>query len=426
MMARSLIAAREWRCHLRDAPGRLGFTARIFASMRQTCYSRRSLLGLSAALLMPLMPRAEAQPPLRVGPDHEVKTLAEAARRARDGQVLEVQAGDYVRDVTAWTQNDLTLRAINGRVRMIADGASAQGKGIFVTSGERMRIEGFDFLGCRVPDQNGAGIRLERGSLFLKDCRFLDNENGVLAGNDAQSRLEAEDCEFGPIVRHEGQNHNIYVGAIAFFRAMGCYFHHGESGHLLKSRAAVNHIFYNRLTDELGGHASYELEFPNGGLAVVLGNVIQQGAGTENPHIISYGAEGYRWPRNELHLVHNTIVDQRGGEGIYLRVSPPPAGAQVPEVRLRDNLLLGKAYVGDPALWSQWEAKLGNFVADGRDFVNLAGLDLALRPSSSLRGKAVDPGKLDELSLRPTHQFHLPRGTTALRGPARNPGAVQQ
>jgi len=214
------------------------------------------------------------------------------------------------------------------------------------------------------------------------------------------------------------------VGAIAYFRAMGCYFHHGQSGHLLKSRAAVNHILYNRLTDEPGGHASYELEFPNGGLAVVLGNVIQQSASTENPHIISYGSEGYRWPRNALHLVHNTLVDQLES-GIYLRVAPPAAGTDAPEVRLRDNLLLGKPYVGDAELWPAWAEAQGNFVVDARAFVNAAGLDFTLKPGSSLRGRAVDPGQAGDLSLRPARQFHAPRGTVPLRGAARNPGAIQ-
>jgi hypothetical protein len=79
----------------------------------------------------------------------------------------------------------------------------------------------------------------------------------------------------------------------------GSYFHHADVGHLLKSRAARSHILYNRLTDETGGRASYELEFPNGGLAYVVGNVIEQAATTENETIISFGAEGYR-PRNEL------------------------------------------------------------------------------------------------------------------------------
>ena len=72
-------------------------------------------------------------------------------------------------------------------MRLIASGAHARCKGIFVTRGQRQRIEGLDFIGARTWTRNGAGIRLEAGSLTLVDCRFEDNENGVLTSNDPPS-----------------------------------------------------------------------------------------------------------------------------------------------------------------------------------------------------------------------------------------------
>lgn len=375
---------------------------------------RRQLLGgLAAALWLP----ARAASTLRVGRSQPLKTLASAAAVAQDGAVIEVEAGDYVGDVAVWPQHDLRLRAIDGRVRLIADGRSAQGKGIFVTTGERQRIEGFDFIGCRVPDRNGAGIRLERGSLQLRDCSFRDNENGVLTGNEPGTRLEIEDCEFGAIVRHDGQNHNLYVGAIAYLKVTGSYFHHGQLGHLLKSRAAVNHIFYNRLTDEAGGAASYELEFPNGGIALVVGNLIQQSATTDNKHMISFGAEGYRGPRQALYLVNNTLIDRLPGGGVYLRVAP---GAT--QLRVINNLLSGNSRFASA---SDWDSR-SNFVVDTAAFADAARGDYLLRPDSPLRGRAVDPGSAEGIGLRPTSQYLRPRGTVALNGMARDPGAVQR
>ena len=96
---------------------------------------------------------------------------------------------------------DGVANRFGGRVRMLAKGAHAQGKGIFVTTGQRMTIEGFDFVGAKVPDRNGAGIRLEKGSLTLRDCRFQDNENGLLAANDGSIELRIEACDFGAIAR---------------------------------------------------------------------------------------------------------------------------------------------------------------------------------------------------------------------------------
>ena len=377
---------------------------------------RRRMLQYGALSAMPLRAWSASPAVMRVGRDQAVKSLASAAQQARDGMVIEVDAGDYVGDVAVWQQHDLTLRAVGGRARMIAAGQSAQGKGIFVTSGERMRIEGFDFIGATVPDHNGAGIRFERGSLVVRDCTFRDNENGLLAGNDKTARLEIEDCDFGTIVRQQGQTHNCYVGTIAYLKVTGSYFHHGRIGHLLKSRAAVNHIFYNNLSDEIGGEASYELEFPNGGQALVVGNIIQQSSTTQNSIIISYGSEGYAWPRQELQLVNNTVIDMLPRNGSYLRVAPGEV-----QVRLINNLWAGNPYfAGD----SDWEQR-NNFTVDWDAFVMALRGNYALRAGSPLRGKAVDPGASGDVSLHQASQFRAPRGTLALNGPARNPGAVQ-
>ena len=153
------------------------------------------------------------------------------------------------------------MRAKNGRARLIAQGASAESKGIWVVRGGKVTVEGFDFVGAAVPDRNGAGIRFEKGNLRVENCRFLENENGILTGGDVDSTLEILSSEFGNNGSGDGQSHNLYVGAIGTLKVTGSYFHHAKVGHLLKSRAAKNLIFYNRLTDETGGTASYERTF---------------------------------------------------------------------------------------------------------------------------------------------------------------------
>ena len=373
---------------------------------------------LAAFSLLPLA--AHAGPVLQVGPRRAVKSLAAAARQARDGMLVEVDAGDYVADVATWPQQDLTLRAIGGRVRVIAAGAHAQGKGLFVTTGWRQRIEGFDFIGAEVPDRNGAGIRLEAGSLTLLDCGFRDNENGLLTSNDESVELDIIDCDFGAIALRSGLTHNLYVGAIKRLAVTGSYFHDGLLGHLLKSRAAVNHILYNRITDEIGGRASYELEFPNGGVAVVMGNLIMQSATTENPHMISFGIEGARSGRQALYLVHNTLVDQKPLSGlkggIWLRVTPPQT-----DVMLANNLLVGPAKLAAEGHWT----RRANYNADWDEFVRAARDDFRLRPDASLRGKAQDMGEAEGLRLSPAREYRHPHGSVALSGPARHPGAFQ-
>lgn len=279
---------------------------------------------------------AASSPVIQVGPTRAIKTIAEAARLVRPGGTVEVDSGDYPGDVAVWRQDQVSVRAIGGRVRLLAQGAAAEGKGIWVVRAQGMTVDGFDFEGASVPDRNGAGIRFERGSLLVRDCRFLHNEMGLLTGNDANTVLEVENSEFAYNQRPDGHNHNLYVGRIARLSVTGSYLHHARTGHLLKSRAALNEIRDNRITDEAGGSASYELEFAEGGVAHVVGNLIAQSRDTQNPILISYGAEGYRWPRNELLLERNTLVNPLPAGGVFLRVAP---GTTV--VRAVGNRLVG-------------------------------------------------------------------------------------
>jgi len=50
------------------------------------------------------------------------------------------------------------------------------------------------------------------------------------------------------------------------------------------------------MPDEARGRVNYVLEFPNGGLAYVVGNHIQQGSQTENPTLISFGSRATSGP----------------------------------------------------------------------------------------------------------------------------------
>ena len=351
---------------------------------------------------------------ISVGPEREIKTLAEASRLARSGAVIEVDAGEYVGDVAVWNQDALTVRAVGGRVKLVAAGEAAEGKAIWVMRGGQMSVDGFDFSGARVPDRNGAGIRLEKGKLQIRNCRFMENENGILTGNQPDTELEIENSEFGYNGYGDGQSHNLYAGAIARLSVTGSYFHHANVGHLLKSRAAVNRIFYNRLSDESGGRASYELEFAIGGIAYVVGNIIQQSSQTENPHLISYGAEGYKWPRNGIYLVNNTFVNDRSPGGVFLRVGPGDV-----TIRAVNNLLVGKG-----RLETAGSGEYRNNYNVSHDDIDPAG-DYRLKARSTLRGGTVVPQPVDGINLQPDAEYTYPTGTRAIIGKTDLPGALQ-
>lgn len=372
------------------------------------------LFGASLLLVRPVA-ALEPGRVIEVGPQRTVKTPSEASHLAKDGDVIEIDAGNYFGDVAVWTQNNLTLRAKNGRARLIAQGQSAESKGIWVVRGGKVNIKGFDFVGATVSDNNGAGIRFEKGDLSIDNCRFLENENGILTGGDANSTLEISNSEFGNNGYGDGKSHNLYVGAIRTLKVSGSYFHHAKSGHLLKSRATKNLIFYNRLTDETGGTASYELEFPNGGLAFVVGNVIQQSSLTDNPIVISFGAEGYAVAGSRMYLINNTLVDMRPRGGQFLRIK---VGGDVVAV---NNLLVGNSKLESGGAGEY----RNNFNVDLDEFVLAVREDFHLKPGSKLIGKAVLINSVDGVTLRPTAEYQHPRSVRVLTGGVLSPGAMQ-
>jgi hypothetical protein len=359
---------------------------------------------------------------IRVGPGGDVASVGAAARLARSGDVVEIAAGEYVDDVAVWPQDHLVVRAVGGRARLASHGMTAQDKAIFVVQGDDVTIEGLDFAGAHVQDRNGAGIRHEGGRLTVIDCLFEDNEMGLLAGNDPRAEVTIERSEFrhnrvaGEYRAGDRIGHQIYIGMVGRFTLEGSYVHGGAFGHLVKSRARESHIVANRLTDEAGGRASYELEFPNGGRAYVLGNLIGQSATTENGDIVSFGAEGYRWDSNELYLVNNTLVDDLASGGRVLHVHP---GAG--RVDVLDNVVFGNRleHPGAPGRFA------ANYAALWRDAAAPGRYDYRLRRGSHLVGRAQAPGSAHEVPLHPQREYVHPRASRMVTARTYSPGAFQ-
>lgn len=353
-------------------------------------------------------------------------SLSALLRRAADGDVIEIAPGDHRGQVGVIAQMKLTLRGIDGpqgRPVLHADGASAEGKAILVVRGGDIRIENLAFRGARVRDRNGAGIRFERGRLLVLGCLFADNENGLLAGNEPGAELEVRDSEFMQAPVGTPLPHLLYVGRIARFVLQGSRVWGGADGHLVKSRAIESHVRYNELADGALGRAAYELEFPNGGLAYVIGNVIGQSPTSSNPVLLSYGSEGAddRVRKHGLYVSHNTFINDGLKPAYFVRVLADKLGAPV-ERRLVDNLFagIGVLSVGWDDL-GQGNVPLPRALLRDPD-LRAYGLGL----DSWLRGRAVGAGGVRGVSLLPTMQFKPPAGTQALPATLRlSPGAVQ-
>jgi hypothetical protein len=152
----------------------------------------------------------------RVGPDEGLRSVAEAAALARDGDSVEIVAATYVDDVAVWPQKRLTIRGVGGRPRLVAAGRVAEGKGIWVMRGDEVVVENIAFEGARGPNRNGSGIRHEEGALTVRNCVFRDNEMGILSANKLSLSLVVEDSEFSHGVLVTPRiNHLLYAGRMS-------------------------------------------------------------------------------------------------------------------------------------------------------------------------------------------------------------------
>jgi hypothetical protein len=331
---------------------------------------------------------------LRVGPREKLTLPSAAARLARNGDVVEIEAGIYAGDAAVWRQHGITIRGVGGRAHIRADGADAEGKALWVIKGNDATIESVEFSGAKVPDNNGAGIRLEGRSLTVRDCYFHDNQNGILTNPNPASDIVVEHSEFAHNGAGDGQSHNIYIGRIRSFTLRYSYMHHARIGHDVKSRALKNYVAYNRIMDENDGRSSYSVEFPNGGLAFVIGNLIEQGPEGENFTIVSYGTEGLEHPENELYFVSNTVVNDRPGGGRFLFVKAAASALIV------NNLFSG---AGD-VLTGPGELR-NNVTARRFDFVDPAHFDYRLRARAAAVGRGIELESAHGISLRPTEEY---------------------
>ena len=377
-------------------------------------------LGAGALLLIAGAVQAAAQ--WVAGPGGAPMTLADAVARAADGDTIEMLAGEY-RGALLIENRRLTLRG-SGKVVVQGDGKAVADKALWTVRGGEVLIEGLEFRGARSTDGGGAGVRQEGGRLTLRKSQFFDNEHGLLATNDEKAELGIDSCVFGEAPKVVGGLHHLLnVGRIGTLNITGSRFQVGFEGHLIKSRAREATIAYNFIHDGVRGAASYEIELAAGGLATLIGNVIGQGAESQNPVVLAYGTEGRGWERNELRVAHNTFVHYGWLPAWFMRVFKDRVGEDT-KVYAINNLLVG------PGLF--WLAAPGVF--EGNRHVTrgmLLDIDtyaFELPPGAMWRGEGVDPRRIGGVDLSPKAEYAWPVGVKPLQPGATSwtPGAYQR
>jgi hypothetical protein len=361
-----------------------------------TCIRDEQLTQAEQAVL-PAAPVATTRRVLKVGPQHALHRPSDAARMAEDNDVIEIEAGQYVGDVAAWTQSGLLLRGVNGRPHLDSRGRTALEQGIWVFRGNDIVVENVEFSGARTRDRNGSGIRFFGRNLTVRDSVFRHNEDGVLTWNDPDSDILIERSVFAHNGYGDGQSHNIYIGRVRSFTLRFSYSHDSNSGHEVKSRARLNYVLYNRLTDEEDGNSSYLIDLPEGGHAYVVGNILEKGWRAENPNAINFAAEQPDFEQGGLWVINNNFYNR------YLDATFVANRSKAPVV-VANNVLAGARSF----LRSGTGTDHNNFQQPRQTMVNPASYDFRLLADSPLIDAGNDPGSAGEISLWPQFEYVHP------------------
>ena len=199
----------------------------------------------------------------------------------------------------------------------VFDGVTCQGKAALVLRGRGAEVAGLVFENVRVPDFNGAGIRLETGDLTVAESWFRDSQQGILTAQDDAATMIVDRSTFTRLGTCEGPGgcaHSIYTGDIGHLRVTRTRFEQGRGGHYLKSRAARVDVAANSFDDAAGRATNYMIDLPGGAEGQISNNWFVQGADKENySAFIAVAAEGRDHPSRGLNVVGN---DARFATGV--------------------------------------------------------------------------------------------------------------
>lgn len=211
-------------------------------------------------------------------------TLSDAVAAIGEGEGTILIAPGRYRQCASQEAGDIAYVARQGGT-VIFDGVACEGKAALVLSGRSARVDGLIFQNIRVPDENGAGIRLESGDLTVRESLFRDGQNGILVANDHQGTIRVAQSTFsglGQCPENAGCSHAIYNSGNATLIVSRTRFERGTGGHYLKSRGARIEVTDSSFDDSAGRATNYMIDLSNGATGTIARNVFVQGENKEN------------------------------------------------------------------------------------------------------------------------------------------------
>ena len=220
---------------------------------------------------------------------------------------IRIASGRW-RDCAVQTRGSVAfVAAVPGQAAL--DGGVCEGKAALVLRGRSARVAGLIFANLRVPEFNGAGIRLEHGDLAVSQSWFIDSNQGILTAEDPGGSILIENSTFTRLGTCEGAGgcaHSIYIGNYGALTVRRSRFEQGRGGHYVKSRAGRIEISQSSFDDSKGKATNYMIDLPGGASGTIAENWFVQGQDKENySAFIAVAAEGKAHTSNGLSIAAN-------------------------------------------------------------------------------------------------------------------------
>ena len=221
-----------------------------------------------------------------------------------------IEPGQYFDCASVHTRN-LTIEGRGDPAAVVLTDKACAGKALLVIDAPNVTVRNLTLTRARVPDGNGAGIRMEGGDLTVDGVHFVNNQNGILTAADPSWSLIVTNSLFDRNGScRQACAHGLYAGAIKLVRVEKSRFIGTKIAHHLKSRAARTEVIDCDIQDGPDGTASYLIEAPNGGALVVRGSTLEKGPQASNhTAAIIIGDEGVTQPTPEITIENNTFTN---------------------------------------------------------------------------------------------------------------------
>ena len=197
---------------------------------------------LLAAALLAAAPTGARE--LAAGPGQEFAQPSGAIAAAEDGDTVLIEPGTYY-DCATLTANGVTVA---GRAPgVVLSDKTCGAKAILVIQGDDAVVRDVTLARARVPDGNGAGVRLEGQSLLIERVQFVNNEVGVLAGIGGPGAIRVVGCRFeGGGVSGDRPSVALLAGPVAVLQVQQSVFT-GVKGSQVASTALQTELTGNRI-----------------------------------------------------------------------------------------------------------------------------------------------------------------------------------